>query len=807
MKASNRHVLCVAVLLGALTAAMIGMWAVPCRCTGLGSWETGAGLIENRGQLDHAVRYYAIGGRAAVYFTSDAVFVELKEEIPIPEHSASPRHEPMSAWNGETGVRDHRRGYVVRIDFVDANPNPAIEPQDQLGTRYNYFLGSDPRSWLTDVPAHSAIVYRDLWPGIDLVYRLCHGEIAYEFMAAPGTGLEAARFAYQGVERVVAQDGGILRLETRLGTLVDTRPSVSGSGGTISLSREPVAAEPDVSSAYGASSLVWSTLLGESQQDRCSGLDLDASGRAVIAGYTESLNFPTTPGAYDDSTNGGIDAFVSKFGASGSTLLWSTFLGGGVTDVIDEVAVDPSGDVVVLGSSNSSDFPTTAGAYDESHNGARDIVVGKLDSSGSALLWSTYLGGTGIDGGRGLCLDAQANVIVTGEVESSDFPTTSGAYDQSFNGQSDVIVAKLNSGGSDLMWSTFLGGGGLDQPNDVAVAQNGVVVAGHTRSIEFPTTPGAFDTTYDAPRDGFVARLDSSGGCLLWSTLLGGEDEDWINGLVMDSEDNPVVCGRTTSDDFPTTPGAYDREVNYAENGFVAKIDASGGSLIWCTFLHSSSGADAEDITIDGDDRPVVTGCTYCPGIATTSDAYQAGCGGEMSGFVIWLNPSGSDADWATHIGGSATDLCTAVALDASENPVVAGYTCSNNFPTTPGAYDRTYAGIWDAFALQFSLNRSGVGGTQGLAGALVKANRPNPFGHATGIEYELASPQWANLSIYDVRGKLVRVLVDGPVTTGTHTTCWDGCDGTGRQVRPGVYLYRLTAGGETQVGKAVLVQ
>jgi hypothetical protein len=769
-----------------------------------------ASLIENRGQLDQAILYYATGAHAAVYFTSDAVIVDLRDEVSATNGSNLLDGRPASVWEGEERPRAHRRGHVLRVGFVNANPNAVIEPRGQLGMRYNYFLG-DPSRWAAEVPAYSAIVYKNLWPGIDVEYRLVEGLIAYELHAAAGTALEDVEFTYEGADRVTMGDDGVCRLETGSGTLVDARPSASRPAGTISRIAHTPVRDREPTLTDDPSRLIWSTFLGASEQDRCNCLALDASDNPVVAGYTESPGFPTTPGAYDDSTNGGVDAFISKLDASGSSLLWSTYLGGSGTDVIDAVAVDPTGNVVVVGGSNSSNFPTTTGAYDESHNGARDIVVSKLDPSGSTLLWSTYLGGTDVDDGRGLSLDAQANVIVTGEVRSSDFPTTPGAYDESHNGSSDAVVARLNATTSALLWSTFLGEAGLDQPNDVAVGLAGsIVVVGQTQSVYFPTTPGAYDSTYDAPRDAFVARFDSSGTSLVWSTLLGGNDEDWINCVVMDPMDNPVVGGRTWSDDFPTTPGAYDGYMGGSSDGFAAKLASSGSSLLWSTFLKSSGGTFPADITMDSGDNVVVTGYTTCPGIATTPDAYQNNCKaayeGCTDGFVIWLNPSGTDAIWATHVGGQESDLAMGVALDASENLVVAGYTCCYDFPTTFGAYDRIFAKIWDAFVLKFALHRAGIDSRSGLVDAIVRPNRPNPFGLATYIEYELASSQRANLSVYDVRGKLVRVLIDGHVPAGTHVACWDGCDMTGRQVSPGMYLYRLTAGGRVQTGKAVIV-
>ncbi len=714
----------------------------------------GTGFIENRGQVDSRVKYYAPGSRATVYFTQDAVVIDLKEEVKSPQ-SRAPHEMPYEEMMAELADSVVQRGCALYIRFEGANPSPVVEARGELVTKYNYFLGNDPTGWRTDVPAYSEVVYREVWPGVDLVFREEDGgRLTYVAVLSPGADGQIVQFCYEGADRVVQKSDGSFLMETSGGSLREERAVAGGRSGVFMLAQgngEPLGSSGSTSPEDNPSVLLWSTYLGGSDDDWGYSLVLDASGNAVVTGYARASDFPTTPGAYDTSHNGGRDAFVAKLSASGSALLWSTFLGGVSYDEGRSLVLDGSGNVVVTGYTGYSDFPTTLGAYDTSHNGNNDIFVAKLSASGSALLWSTFLGGSDDDGGGSLVLDASGNVVVAGWTVSPNFPTTPGAYDTSFNGQYgdyDGFITKLSASGSALTWGTFLGGSSYDDGYSMALDASGnAVVTGTTRSSDFPTTPGAYDTSYNGGYwDGFVAKLSASGSALLWSTFLGGSVDDDGYSLVLDASGNAVVTGMTGSPDFPTMAGAYDTSFNGSSDVFVAKLSASGSALLWSTFL------------------------------------------------------GGSDGDWGYSL-----------ALDASGNAVVTGRTRSSDLPTTPGAYDTSFNNVYgwsDVFVANLGIGCAGVRREDATLGsAKLYPNFPDPFRASTTVQFYLPEQQRVSIALYDVRGEVVRTLVDGITEVGMHELRWDGKTGNETQVAAGIYFLRMEVGSYRATTKVVMLR
>jgi hypothetical protein len=393
------------------------------------------------------------------------------------------------------------------------------------------------------------------------------------------------------------------------------------------------------------SALVYSTYLGGIGFDQGLGIAVDAASNAYVTGETSATNFPTTPGAFDTSFNGGSDVFVTKLNAAGSDLVYSTYLGGSgpFGDEGRGIAVDVAGNAYVTGFTTSTDFPTTTGAFDMTFNGNADAFVTKVNSTGSALVYSTYLGGTSDELGNGIAVDLARNAYVTGVTTSTNFPTTLGTFDATFSGSRDAFVTKLNTTGSaPLLYSTYLGGTFFDQGLGIAVdAAGNAYVTGETSSSDFPTTLGAFDTTHNVSVDAFVTKLNATGSApLLYSTYLGGSSGDGGNGIAVDAAGNAYVTGSTQSTDFPTTPGAFDTTFNGGPDAFVTKLNATGSA-------------------------PLL---------------------------------------YSTYLGGIPVDVGSGIAVDAAGDAYVTGFTQSTNFPTTPGAFDTTFNGTNDAFVTKIEI-------------------------------------------------------------------------------------------------------
>lgn len=608
----------------------------------LSPMTSAAGFLENRGQVDAQVRFYAQGSSTTVFFTDAALVMD---------------------------VRQHTRGCAVWMSFAGANPAPRIEARAPLAARSNFFRGSDPAQWVTDVPSFGEIVYHDLWPGIDLLFRESDGRLSCEPVLAPGADPDSIRFEWAGAEGIA-----------------DSK-----------LSAPPFKPR---ASADNPAALAWSTFLGGSSDELPLDVAIDQAQNVLVTGLTISSRFPTTPGSYDGTYNGFGDVFVSKLAADGKTLLWSSYLGGSNASYFDYgygLAVDDSGNAVVTGYTGSTDFPTTPGAFDRSHNGLTDAYVAKLSSDGKQLLWSTFLGSSDFDIAYSVTLDSLERPVVTGRTLSFDFPTTPGAYDRNAHGEEDVFVTKLDASGSSLVWSTLLGGSTFDVGQDIKLdAADNALVVGYTNSFDLSTTPGAYDESFnDGLYDAFVFKLSASGSVLLWCTYLGGEDYEYGNGIGIDASGNPVVAGETASTLFPTTPGAYDTSYNGNGDVFVAKLSGANSKLIWSTYL-GGTGAAYEtglDLAVNATGGVVVTGSTPSPDFPVTPDAYDGHSSGQNDAFVSTLDASGSALISSTYLGGKLNEYGWAIALDRLQNPVIAGASESNNFPTTSAAYDRFYNG------------------------------------------------------------------------------------------------------------------
>jgi len=683
-------------------------------------------FIENRGQTDPRVSYYVQGDDTSVYFTADGVTFSLTGE--------EPKSDPNAFRPSEAGVETapDRGGtpvrWTVKQDFVGANLDVTPAGQGLTDAVVSYFRG--PQSeWKTSVPTYGGIIYSDLWPGIDLVYSGSASKLKYTLMVKPGADPGAIRLAYRGASAVTLNNAGQLAVSTPIGGLLEDRPYVyqQVAGRRVEV---PTAYSLGPSAHYGFGvgaydrskalvidpGIVYSTYLGGSSPDDGKDVAFDGSGSAYVTGLTLSPDFPTTVGVYDTSYNGGpFDAFVTKFNPAGSGIVYSTYLGGSYQDVGGGIEIDGSGNAHVAGQTESSDFPTTAGAFDTSFNGPHDAFVAKLNASGSALIYSTYLGGAGTDTFGALAVDAVGSAYVTGYSTHSNFPTTAGAFDTSFNGGGgDAYVAKLNASGSALVYSTYVGGASAFE-NGTGIAVDGpgsAYLGGYTDSPDFPTTAGAFDTSHNGGTDAFVSKLNASGSGLAYSTYLGGAAGETGQAIAVDLAASAYLAGTTTSAGFPTTVGAFDTSHNGSNDVFVSKLNASGSALAYSTHLGGTSTDYAgSGIALDGSGSAYVAGQTASSDFPTSAGAFDMSYNGSDDGFVSKLDASGSGIAYSTYLGGAQADVATGVTVDGSGSAYVTGQTDSSGFPTTAGAFDTSFnggagggAGPGDAFVTKFDM-------------------------------------------------------------------------------------------------------
>ncbi len=650
----------------------------------------------NQGQTKGQVKFLSRGaGHTLFLMHSKAVLLVTRFE-----------RGRIESWN--TGRR--MNGTVLGMSFIGANRSPQISGEEELPGKVNYFVGSNPGRWRTNIATYGRVLYRDLYPGIDLTYYGHEGQLEYDFVVRPHADLRRILVGFSGAEKLEVDAQGDLVLRAGPEVIRQRRPiayqEVNGIRREIPVSYVlkgahrvafKVAAHDSNRPLIIDPALFYSTYLGGSVRDGGQGIAVDSAGNAYVTGLTNSPDFPTATGAFQSALAGGFDAFVTKINPVGSApLVYSTYLGGSGDDYGLGIAVDAAGNASLTGFTNSTNFPTTLSAFQTTPGGSADAFVTKLNSSGSALIYSTYLGGSGDDAGQGIALDSLGSAYVTGFTSSTNFPHSVAAFQTKLAGSFDAFVTKLNLAGSaPLVYSTYLGGSSDDRGFGVAVDSSGnAYVTGYTTSTDFPTTPGAFQTTYAGGADVFVTKLNPAGSTpLLYSTYLGDSGQDIGQAIAVNASGNAFVTGKT-SGSFPTTAGSFQSAFGGGVNdAFVTRLNPSGSApLVYSTYLGGSGDDASYGIALDGSDDAHLTGYTASANFPTTAGVFQTNfAGGPFDAFVTKLNPAGSaPLIYSTYLGGSGEDAGQAIAVDGLFNAYVTGFTGSTNFPTTAGAFQTT---------------------------------------------------------------------------------------------------------------------
>lgn len=661
----------------------------------------------NRGQTAPEVRFMARGSGYNLFLTPTEAVLALYE------HKMTQATPPAG----------------VRLRLAHANPVPRVSGLDELPGISNYFLGNDPKEWRTSVPSFGKVRYEGVYPGVDLVYYGNHGQLEYDFVIAPGTDADVIRMNVRGVGNIHTDAAGDVILCAEEGEVRMHKPLVYQRGVTATervdgryILREKQRGEYEIGfqiAGYDTTraliidpTLDYSTFLGGFDTDRVNDITVDSDGSAYVTGFTWSANFPTAPGGFQTGFGGGsFHAFVTKLAPDGGSLVYSTFLGGSSTDTGTSIAVDSSGNAYVTGATTSTNFPTKD-PLQPALAGFSDAFVTKLNPTGSMLVYSTYLGGSGIDNGTGIAVDADGAAYITGDTTSDNFPTQN-PIQPMFGGIRDVFVAKLDPTGSALAYSTYLGGSNEEFGGRIAVDGLGnAYTTGTTLSGNFPTR-NPLQQFLSGPGDAFVTKLNSDGTALVFSTFLGGSGFENGQGIAVDTDGNTYITGDTTSTDFPTTSGAFQIAFGGGgEDGYVAKLNCDGSALVYASYLGGGGGDSATRIAVDAHFVASVTGSSASFDFPVTPDAPQGTfAGGPFLGdaFMVQVSTDGSTLLFATYLGGSQDDQGTSIAVDAVGNVYVAGFTASTDFPTTPAAFQTTYrGGSQDGFVAKFSfLDRS----------------------------------------------------------------------------------------------------
>ena len=661
-------------------------------------------FIANEGQMDERVAYYITGKDKQIYFTPEGVTFVLA--------------------GNEEGEEDSLKRWVVKLDFVEADTDVSLRGEDETGAVISYFKGG-PEEWHTGISTYARLVYENLWSGIDLVYRGAEGSLKYEFVVHPGADPGKIRMEYRGASDIAVNEEGELEVETPVGNFEDGRPvAYQEEYGK----RVDVGIEYDLNKtngdhhAYGfqvgeydrsqplvldPAVLIYCGYIGGSSSEYGRAIALDNSNNTYITGktYSAETSFPVTVGP-DLTHNDGCDVFVAKVKADGTNLVYCGYIGGSIDEEGFGIVVDSSGNAYVTGEtwSNQVTFPVYVGP-DLTHNGGCDVFVAKVNSTGTGLVYCGYIGGSSDEVGRSIAVDGSGNLYVAGYTYSTQatFPVAIGP-DLTYNGGSDIFVAKINSDGTDLIYCGYIGGSDIDRGYGIAVdGPNNAYVTGYTYSTQstFPEIVGP-DLSLNGASDIFVAKVNSDGTDLIYCGYIGGLASDRGYGIAVDGSSNAYITGETYSTEatFPDTIGP-DLTHNGNEDAFVAKVNSDGTSLIYCGYIGGLASDRGYGIAVDSSGNAYIIGETSSneasfPVTVGPDSTYNS----NGDAFVAKVTSSGTALVYCGYIGGIEEDIGEGIAVDSSGNAYISGHTASpqTSFPVTGGPDLTWNGGTYDAF-------------------------------------------------------------------------------------------------------------
>jgi hypothetical protein len=694
----------------------------------------------NQGQTDPQVRFIARGGGYGLFLTDQEAVLALE--------------------NAKAGKSD-RKSSVVRMRLAGSNQNPRLEGTEPLPGKSNYFIGNDPAKWRRNIPQYARVRYSQIYPGVDLVYYGNQGRLEYDFQVAPGATPENIQIDFEGARKLKLEAGDLVLStangDVRLAAPViyqghnTTRRAIDGSFVLLSENRvgfkirdydrsQTLIIDPVLS---------YSTYLGGTGTEMLPSIAVDSAGSIYATGATNSTNFPVTDGS---TPHGDFDVFIAKFQPGGATLAFATYLGAAGADTSVGIAADAATNVYVAGTTNSTNFPTTAATAFQATPlapGNAHAFVTQLGSDGT-LKYSTYLSGTGTDTAKGMTLDNKGFVYVIGITDSHDFPLapTAGTFQSSLQGPNAFFISKVaptSSGANSLVFSTYFGGG---FPNTAGVTGGAIAVdnnangsniyftggttylfTGQNSTTDFPIK-NAFQSCLGNPTvsancpttgstvanpDAFVAKLNpgtNTGALLLYCTYIGGANSDVGLGIGVDASGNAYVTGSTNSSDHPAESGSitpYQADLKGGMDAFVAKINnpaiGSGSTnvlLTYFSYLGGSANDQGNAIAVDGVQGARVIGTTASSDLAMVNpiSGQSTYRGGATDAFVARLDTLGTTAStsqFVSFLGGAGTDTGTSITIDTDSNTYVAGETMSTDFPKV-NAFQGTLGAPQDAF-------------------------------------------------------------------------------------------------------------
>ncbi len=676
----------------------------------------------NQGQVDSRIKFSAHGTGSNLYLTNADAVLTLAPSLTAPSQRSTGQAQRRAV-----GVSP-QSGAVLNFHLVGSSAHPKVVGLDRLSGTANYFIGTNPRQWHTNIATYAKVAYVSVYPKVDLVYYGNQGQLEYDFVLRPGANPQGIRFSIVGADQLRLDARGNLLITANGRVIRQNSPviyqEVSGrklliGGRFVLLGHGQVGFDVNAYNIHRTlvidPVLVFSTFFAGGAATTTN-FALDGADNIYLTGYTDpqiaalpAINpLQPTPGGEP------VDIFVAKLNPSASKVLFSTYLGGSSGDQANGMALDRAGNVYLTGTTSSGNFPTTLHSVQPHLIGATDAFIAKLSADGHHLLYSTYLGGAtdnanaaGTNGGSGIAVDSAGNAYITGYTYGYNFPLQRpfqrvlGFGKGTLGAQVDALVTKINSSGTALLYSTYLGGSGSDEGTAIKVDHTGsAYIVGWTNSPDFPIAPHALQNTLSSGSQvPFVAKLNPRGDALLYSTFLGTSVGDVISSLALDQFDNLYLTGQTNGG-IPKTIGVVQPTSGGGVDAFVTKMDPRG-VLVYSTYLGGSGDDIATGIALDGADNVYIAGTTASAEFNTPvfplKSALQGTLGGNRGGFgmqdayLVKMSSCGTALLYSSYLGGTFADGATAIAVDRNGAAYMTGSTLSPNFPLKhplPGAFN-----------------------------------------------------------------------------------------------------------------------
>lgn len=653
--------------------------------TRTGTFSLHTGFMPNVGQFGAAadaagaqrVLYAARAGALRVYCTPTGISYVASRIL----SESAPSEATLHA-TGDERMSSVRSGFRVDVAFADADRRAVVTAYGRRASTMNFLIGSS--SERTGVAEFDHVVYKGVWPGIDAVVTVAGADLRYAFIVHPGG--DPARIALRttGAEALALDARGDCVSSTRNGGIRESAPvafqTAAAGMATVDAS---FALDGDLRrmrvGAYDRSRTLvidpWVTYFGGNTDDKANAVTTDQRGRIIVTGEMQSYDFPTTPGSFQDTLRGAIEAWFAKFDYAGSRM-YATCIGGTGNDYGNAVAIGANGEIVITGTTASTNFPVSTGAFQTTKKATEDMFLGKFDSAG-ARIWMTFLGGKGDDRGLTIAIDSNRNIVIGGHTLSDDLGTTTTAFQKKWGGWDDGFITKFTAAGRRI-WTTYYGGTRGERFLGVAIGEkDNIYLTGRTWSADFPVTananqPALAGTTNDD--DAFIVKMDSSGR-RIYASYFGGTKVEIANGLAIDRNKNITIAGRTTSTNLPVTTGALQPALAVGTDGFVASFDSTGAPR-WSTYYGGAATDEAFGVAADTTGAVIVVGLTHSANLPMAGGPYTSQVGGQDM-FVIKFDSLGTRR-WSSYFGGTGEDYATAVGTYKTTIYVV-GRTASDN--------------------------------------------------------------------------------------------------------------------------------